>query len=213
MLARSIIKLFKPLNSNILSKNTFSTTTIVNDLFGGGKQIGGGNNKSDLGSPSGKGETTTNPVDLIKKNDILLYSQKPINYIESVKKNGFHLANNLLITSPDKNGNIIGTLLLESENFEINLSNGGYKLINNFIIEFNELEILTIFKKIHPKPEILVIGLGNKSRMLSESNRNFFSNLGIQLEVSNSNNAAQIFDLLATERPNVISALLLPPNV
>ena len=49
--------------------------------------------------------------------------------------------------------------------------------------------------------------------MLSIENRKILTNLGIQLEISDSNNAAQIFDLLATERPNVIGALLLPPNM
>ena len=48
--------------------------------------------------------------------------------------------------------------------------------------------------------------------MLSIENKNF-SNLGIQLEITNSNNGAKIFDLLATERPNVIGAILLPPNI
>ncbi|GEQ66626.1 hypothetical protein JCM33374_g289 [Metschnikowia sp. JCM 33374] len=163
-------------------------------------------------APGNKSETVGNPVDLIKKNDILMYSQKPINYIESVKPNGFHLANSVLITSPSENGDVIGTLLLESESFEINLSNGGYKIVNGFIVEFNEEQILGLFSKVHPKPEILVVGLGKKSRVLSEKNRQYLSSLGIQLELGDSRHAARIYDLLATERPGVISALLLPPN-
>lgn len=194
-----------------LTTRYFASGSTRNSLFGNGRTIN--NAQAELGAPSGKGQTTTNPVDLIKKNDILLYSTKPLNYIESVKANGFHLANNLLITSPNKQGDIIGTLLIESETFEVNLSNDGYKIINGFIVEFNEQQVLQIFNKIHPKPEIAVIGLGKESRVLSESNRRYFSNLGIQLEIGDSNNAAQIFDLLATERPNVISALLLPPNI
>lgn len=166
----------------------------------------------DLGAPSQKSETTANPGDLFKKNDILLYSQKPLNYIESVKKNGFHLASNILISSPDDKGNVVGTLLVESEAFEVDLSNGGYTETNGFLISFHD-DVLQLFSRIHPKPEILVVGLGKKSRMLAPDNRGYFSSLGIQLEVLDSKNAAQIFDLLATERPNVISALLLPPNV
>ena len=90
--------------------------------------------------------------------------------------------------------------------------NNGFDLINGFIIDFHE-DVLQIFNKIHPKPEICVIGLGCKSRMLSDSTKKYFSNLGIQVDHSDSNNAAQMFDLLATERPNVIAALLLPPNI
>ncbi|ODV65446.1 hypothetical protein HYPBUDRAFT_153755 [Hyphopichia burtonii NRRL Y-1933] len=186
---------------------TIHSSSIRPNLFGGKKVT-----QNDLGAPSGKGEGTTNPVDILKKNDILMYSNKPINYIESVKENGFHLANNIMIQSPDKEGNIIGALLIETENIEVNLSNEGFKIINGFMIEFKE-EVLGIFEKIHPKPEIVVMGLGGRSRMLSEKNRVYFAKLGIQLEIGDSNNAAQIFDLLATERPNVILAFLLPPNV
>ncbi|EDK39897.1 hypothetical protein PGUG_03995 [Meyerozyma guilliermondii ATCC 6260] len=183
----------------------FTTISRQSNLFGG-RVIG-----QKLQAPSGKSQTTANPVDMIKKNDILMFSQKPMNYVESVKKNGFHLANNLLITSPNSKGDIVGTLLLETESFEVNLSNA-YKIINGFIVEFDE-EILQIFTKVHPKPELLVVGLGHKSRILSEANRKYLSFLGMQLEVSDSNIAAQNYDLLATERPNVIAALLLPPNV
>lgn len=188
----------------------FTSSAFAFNLFGGKKVV----NQTQLNAPTGKGESTTNPADMIKRNDILMFSQKPINYIETVKSNGFHLANNLLITSPDNEGNIIGALLLDSETFEINLSkpNKGYDLINGFIVDFHE-DVLQIFNKIHPKPEICVVGLGCKSRMLSDSTKKYFSNLGIQVDHSDSNNAAQMFDLLATERPNVIAALLLPPNI
>lgn len=164
-------------------------------------------------APSNKLETASNPADLLKRNDILMYSQKPINYIESVKENGFHLANNILITSPNDQGQEVGTLLIENESFEVNLADGGYKLVNGFIVDFNAEQVLTIFGKVHPKPEIVVVGLGRKSRRLSDESRKYFSQLGIQLEVGDSQNAAKIYDLLATERPGVIAALLLPPNV
>ncbi|GBL48793.1 hypothetical_protein [Candidozyma auris] len=187
----------------------FSNGRTLLNLFGGGKDVKG----MPQMAPSGKSETTSNPADLFKKNDILMFSQKPMNYIESVKKNGFHLANNLLITSPNKAGNEIGTLLLDTESFEVNLADGGYKFINGFIVDFDEQTLLSLFEKVHPKPEIVVFGLGKKSRVLSESNKRFMSNLGIQLEIGDSKNAAKIYDLLATERPGVIGALLLPPNV
>ncbi|OBA23841.1 hypothetical protein METBIDRAFT_35480 [Metschnikowia bicuspidata var. bicuspidata NRRL YB-4993] len=190
-------------------KRLFSISRAHNDLFGGGKTI---NQGKHMMAPGNKLEAVGNPVDLIKKNDILMYSQKPINYIESVKPNGFHLANNMLITSPSEKGDVIGALLLESESFEVNFSNGGYKMVNGFIVEFSEELILSLFCKVHPKPEILVVGLGKKSRMLLEKNRQFLSGLGIQLELGELRHAARIYDLLATERPGVISALLLPPN-
>ncbi|EGV64985.1 hypothetical protein CANTEDRAFT_104515 [Yamadazyma tenuis ATCC 10573] len=179
------------------------------DLFGGGKIA---NPNQQIGAPSGKSETSANPADLFKKNDILMFSTKPINYIESVKPNGFHLSNNLFISSPDTNGDIIGALLVETETYEVNLSKEGFKIINGFLVEFSN-DILKVFEKINPKPEILVVGLGKKSRMLSPDNRKYLSSLGIQLEVGDSSHSAQIFDLLSTERPKTIGALLLPPNV
>lgn len=201
--------------------------------------------KQILRPPQNKSQTpSTNPADILKKNDILMYSTKPTNYIESVTKNGFHLSNNLLIesklnkipqigtlnatttTSASKNDSAIGLMLLQSEAFEIKLNSNTINIIDDWYVDFkintssssssNDGDgdsIIKIFELIHPKPEILIVGLGKKSRMLSIENKNFFSNLGIQLEITNSNNGAKIFDLLATERPNVIGAILLPPNI
>lgn len=197
---------------NILMIRTsrhFSSTSISRNLFGSGKQIGFRPPK--LEAPSTKGESSTNPADLFKKNDILMFSNKPINYIESVKPNGFHLANNLFISSPNKGGDIIGALLLESESFEVNFTDS-FKFINGFMVEFDS-KILKVFEKMNPKPELLVVGLGKKSRMLSPENRKYLSSLGMQLEVGDSSHSAQVFDLLSTERPKTIGALLLPPNV
>ena len=166
----------------------------------------------DLKANPPQQQSVLSPADLFKKNDVLMYLQKPINYIDSVESNEYHLANDILITSPNHNGEEIGTLLIEGESYEVNLSHGGYKIINGFQVEFNQKLVLSIFEKIHPKPEIVLVGLGKRSRILLDSNSRFFSNLGIQLKVGDSRNAARVFDLLATERPNVIGALLLPPN-
>ncbi|SGZ52788.1 CIC11C00000003347 [Sungouiella intermedia] len=200
--------MYRNLSSRVLRRN-LSSSLVTRNLFGGGKMVGSTQNMA----PSNKLETASNPADLLKRNDILMYSQKPINYIESVKENGFHLANNILITSPNDQGQEVGTLLIENESFEVNLADGGYKLVNGFIVDFNAEQVLAIFGKVHPKPEIVVVGLGRKSRRLSDESRKYFSQLGIQLEVGDSQNAAKIYDLLATERPGVIAALLLPPNV
>lgn len=179
-------------------------TPRCSNLFGGPP--------SDFKTEAPQLQTASNPADLLKKNDVLMYLQKPINYIDSVKHNGFHLANDILVTSPNENGDEIGMVLLEGESFEVNLAHGGYKIVNGFQVDFNPEQVLNVFERIHPKPEIVVVGLGKKSRILLDANRRYFSDLGIQLEVGDSRNAARLFDVLATERPNVIGALLLPPN-
>ncbi|GMM35597.1 hypothetical protein DASC09_029220 [Saccharomycopsis crataegensis] len=154
---------------------------------------------------------------LLAKLDMLGLSSKPANNIESVLENGIQLSNGIVIKSPGKDKEIVGALLLGSEAFELNLSGKDnqqpiFNIINNFLVEFSN-ESLNIFKLVHPKPELVVVGLGKKSRILHESNRKFFNSLGIQIEIGNTRNACQSFDLLATERPNQIAALILPPNI
>lgn len=156
--------------------------------------------------------TASSPADLIKRNDVLFFLAKPINYIDTVRHNGFHLSSDILISSPNDNGEEIGAVLLENESYEVNLARGGYKIVNGFQVEFNQQQVLSLFERVHPKPEILVVGLGKESRVLLDANRRFFSGIGIQLEVADSRNAARVYDVLATERPGVIGALLLPPN-
>ncbi|CAK9438262.1 uncharacterized protein LODBEIA_P25000 [Lodderomyces beijingensis] len=163
-----------------------------------------------LFKPSQKAQPPVNPADILTQNDILLYASKPHNYIESIKDNGFHLSNSYLITSPDAHGHVIGLCLIGSETFEVDVS--GMYHVTGHVVEFDS-RVLEIFAKVHPKPEIVVVGLGRESRMLSSRNRDWFSEVGISLEVSDSTNSGQIFDLLSTERPGVIGALLLPPNV
>ncbi|KHC57784.1 hypothetical protein MGC_02070 [Candida albicans P37039] len=235
-------------NTLILSKKNLSKNSLLLSLSSSMFQKP--HPEQILRPPQNKSQTpSTNPADILKKNDILMYSTKPTNYIESVTKNGFHLSNNLLIesklnkipqigtlnatttttstTSASKNDSAIGLMLLHSEAFEIKLNSNTINIIDDWYVDFkintsssssssNDGDgdsIIKIFELIHPKPEILIVGLGKKSRMLSIENKNFFSNLGIQLEITNSNNGAKIFDLLATERPNVIGAILLPPNI
>ncbi|KAG7661486.1 uncharacterized protein J8A68_005064 [[Candida] subhashii] len=151
----------------------------------------------------------SNAGDLFKKNDILMYADKPLNYIESLKPNGFHLANTLLITSPNSAGNVNGLVLIDTETI-LQLNPLRFQPLH---IQLKGQNVLNVFERVHPKPEILVIGLGKKSRMLSGENRRFLLDLGIGLEVSHTANAVDVFDLLSTERPHVIGALMLPPNV
>ncbi|ODV88971.1 hypothetical protein CANCADRAFT_132469 [Tortispora caseinolytica NRRL Y-17796] len=97
----------------------------------------------------------------------------------------------------------------------------GWKLNNNGesnlkgletgIIEFPPSS-LKIFEMVEPKPEILCIGLGNRSRFIGPKTRDFFSNLGMQTEVSSTLVAIDNYELLGTERPGTVSALLFLPD-
>lgn len=191
-----------------LGARSLSASCVQRNLFGGSKTI---HPAPNLKAPSGKGESAPDPVDLLKRNDMLMHSQKPRNNIELVRANGFLFSSGVVVTSPDKTGAVTGVVLLDSDVFEVNLDEG-YTITNGFLVAFEPL-VLSVFSRIHPKPEIVVVGLGKRLRVLSEENRRWFLGLGIQVEVLDSNNAAQIFDLLATERPMVVGGLMMPPNV
>ncbi|ODQ77359.1 hypothetical protein BABINDRAFT_163616, partial [Babjeviella inositovora NRRL Y-12698] len=88
-----------------------------------------------------------------------------------------------VIETPNENNEIAGAILLGEEVFEVTLSNSPednyahdqtLKITNGFHVEFNEQRILSIFAAVHPKPDIVVVGLGKKFRVLSESNKKFF---------------------------------------
>ena len=95
-------------NTLILSKKNLSKNSLLLSLSSSMFQNLIQNKFYD--HPKNKSQTpSTNPFDILK-NDILMYSTKPTNYIESVTKNGFHLSNNLLIESKLNKIPQIGTL-------------------------------------------------------------------------------------------------------
>lgn len=176
-----------------------------------------------------------NGTKLMANLDMLGLSKQPANNVESVLSNGIRLSNGIVIKSPNKLNEVTGAILLGGETFELNLSkkitepnsladgssegsNGTaedkpiYDITNNFLVNFDHAA-LRLFEMAYPKPELVIVGLGKKSRILNDKSRKFFIELGIQLEVSDTRNACKIFDLLATERPGQIAALLLPPNL
>lgn len=142
--------------------------------------------------------------------DILASSEQPQNNIEMIQDDSILFTNLSLIKSPGPKGEILGCLLLHNETFEMNFT--GRVEVAKHIVKFDNV-VLQIFKAIFPKPDLLVIGLGSKTRVLDSGNKAFLNSLGMQYEMSDSKNAALNYDLLATERGwNNISALILPPN-
>ena len=59
--------------------------------------------------------------------------------------------------------------------------------------------------------DLLIIGTGLSTVILSPTTRKLFNNMGIRVEVSDTRNAAAQYNLLATERGvNEVAALLVP---
>lgn len=62
-----------------------------------------------------------------------------------------------------------------------------------------------------PRPDLLILGLGPENRPLSPATRKHIASLGIRVEVLDTRNAANQFNLLATERGvDEVAAALIP---
>lgn len=170
--------------------------------------------------------------------DIFQDLPAPLNNIEVVLSNGFRLKNGKRFICRDPINHPKALVCLSSEAYSLDLSpEPSQKDHNNtndtpasssstnnapesFAIKgldtgFVEIDpsALSFLEIIHPKPEILVVGLGKKSRMLHPATRKYITGLGIQIELSTTAIAANNFDLLSTERHGVVGALLLSPNI
>lgn len=139
---------------------------------------------------------------LLKTLDVLSGVGEPLNNVQSVTNDGFIFSEGILV----KNKTV---LLLANRILEFSPK---YEIKNGFIVEFDE-KSLDFLKLINPQPDLFIIGLGQKSRLLSQLNSEFLNSLGIRVDVSDTRGAVRNFDLLATERPNQVAAILLPPNV
>lgn len=148
--------------------------------------------------------------------DILGDLEQPRNNIEMISDDSIIFTNLTLIKSPSKAGDVVGSVLLNNDIFEVNMSKSGFEIHNQFMVELKDSEtsLIEMFKLLHPKPDLLILGLGKRSRILHDSTREKLTALGFQLEVSDTRNAAQSYNLLATERSSKeVAAILFPPNI
>lgn len=118
--------------------------------------------------------------------DFDIYNELPIpaNTVEVVLHNGFRLTSGVRVITEDPVNKPLALLLLGTEAFEINLSEPG--LIAGLDKGFVTIspEVLRVLEVVHPKPELLVVGLGKKSRLLTPETRKVITSLGIQIELS-----------------------------
>ncbi|KAG0254625.1 hypothetical protein BG011_005623 [Mortierella polycephala] len=69
-------------------------------------------------------------------------------------------------------------------------------------------EIFKIFELMNPRPEILIVGTGKLFAPLSPSVRSVIRNLGLQVDMMSTANAAATYNMLAEEGREVAAALL-----
>jgi hypothetical protein len=136
---------------------------------------------------------------LIGSLDLLAGSRGPNNSIERIT------ANSIVFSSGVEVDNRHVALLISNKLLQFRPR---YKIINGRIVDF-DLKSLEFLKRINPHPDLYVVGLGGKSRLLSDANLKLFRELGIRVEVSDTRNACRSFNMLATERPGQVGALLL----
>lgn len=173
--------------------------------------------KSKILRPNQKDASERKPLEepraskgTLEDHDIYDDLAPPLNNIDGVLENGFKLASGRQVLSKNQDSPR-GLVLVGSEAFEVNLE-GGLKGLDKGMVEI-EKDVLGVFSLVYPKPELLVMGLGAKSRILGPNTSKYLHGLGIQLQVSNTPNGCSNFDLLATERPGQVAAFLFPPNL
>ncbi|KAK9454475.1 hypothetical protein V1511DRAFT_460408 [Dipodascopsis uninucleata] len=141
--------------------------------------------------------------------DLLQDLPRPPLSIDNVVPDGFLLSDNT--TFDCKNGTvacaIIGAFSFEWDflRYCTGLEDG--------VVDIDLENGLSLLQLIYPRPELLLIGLGGKSRILNEKTKNGLMGMGYKIEVTDTINAASNFELLATERPNQIIAILLPMDI
>lgn len=143
--------------------------------------------------------------------DYTMYDvQPPPNNVDTITSDGFVLANGARITSTAESP--VGLILIGHEAYQVDLSNSVTGL-DSGRVEIDVKKVMGVFEVVNPKPELLVLGLGGKSRILGPKTQSFIRQLGMQTQIGTTLHGASYFDLLATERGKSVAGLLLPPNL
>ncbi|KIW19067.1 hypothetical protein PV08_03357 [Exophiala spinifera] len=138
----------------------------------------------------------------------------PATAIDACTHDGFHLNNGTQTHSG------MGVMLLDGETFVWTPWNtdtsGGGPGFSSFLSKRGILTLplssLGVLGLLYPKPDLLIIGTGEKLWMLSKETRKYISeDLGIKVDVMDTPNAAAAYNLLATERGvDQVAALMIP---
>lgn len=118
--------------------------------------------------------------------DFDIYNDLPIpaNTVEVVLHNGFRLTSGVRVITEDPVNKPLALLLLGTEAFELDLSAPGLVIgLDRGFVTISP-KVLGVLEVVHPKPELLVVGLGKKSRLLTPDTRKIITSLGIQIELS-----------------------------
>ncbi|PYH90048.1 hypothetical protein BO71DRAFT_388434 [Aspergillus ellipticus CBS 707.79] len=133
----------------------------------------------------------------------------PTTAIDACLDTGFHLDNGVKITHGD------GVLLVGGEAFTwrpwLGKEGGKASMLNQrgqFELDEQAWGLLSL---VWPRPDMLIIGMGNSLFPLAPETKRFVNCLGVRVEILDTRNAAAQFNLLATERGvSEIAAAMIP---
>ncbi|KAI0658482.1 DUF498-domain-containing protein [Cubamyces menziesii] len=124
--------------------------------------------------------------------NILAGGDAPSVEVKAITQNGIQLADGLLLTS--------ASIFLNGKVFMWNVPQ---QLWDGWKPEHFE-----IFETVVPKPEILLLGTGQRVEMLPPALRQHLVKVGVQVDVMSTRNACSTYNLLAEEGRRVAAALL-----
>lgn len=135
----------------------------------------------------------------------------PANTVEVVLHNGFRLTSGVRVITEDPVNKPLALLLLGTEAFEIDLSApGAVQGLDRGFVSISK-DVLGVLEVVHPKPELLVVGLGKKSRLLTPDTRKIITSLGIQIELSTTvcSRSLSYFTVVLTETRKLLQIILI----
>jgi NADH dehydrogenase [ubiquinone] 1 alpha subcomplex assembly factor 3 len=140
--------------------------------------------------------------------DVLRNTKIPATNVDACTTMGFHLNNGT------KTADGSGILLLGGEAFRWRPW-GPEKTVGSLLSRTGvlnvEKDMFGLLDVLHPKPDLLIIGTGDKLWMLSPQTRAYLESIGIRVEMQDTANAASTYNLLATERGvEGVGAAMLP---
>lgn len=147
------------------------------------------------------------PLTDLKELDVLGQTPAPATSIDVCSYDSFGLNSGATIAGGS------GALLVGGEAFAWRPweARGATQLINaqgQFVLP---AEAFGLFDLLWPRPDLLILGVGQRNLLLSPRTRQHIAELGMRVEALGTRNAAAEFNLLATERGvSEVAAALIP---
>ncbi|KAL7268599.1 hypothetical protein RUND412_008773 [Rhizina undulata] len=137
-----------------------------------------------------------NPSELFSEFDVLGSIPPPASAIETIYDDGFLFQSGIKVRGGD------GVLLVNNEVFRWRPAIKGSEVerkAKTGVLELDE-DVWGLLDVIHPKPDLLIIGTGARTLLLSPKTRKRISELGIAIDAMDTRHAAAQYNLLSTER-------------